>query len=136
MRSTGNESVYSRGIITEEVADGRHSLHAVVISTADGINIYLGGGEYPHVGTVVISQPRPSLKGDGRTSCTTSVLNLLAHKDDCLAIPLAEILCKKLNQVVVVTAGVHIDKTDEDDIARVNRNMATLAVNLVAALAK
>jgi hypothetical protein len=134
MRSTGGKNTWPRGVFAVDVADGRHSLQAVVNTTLDGLNIYLGGGESPHIGTVAISQPRPSLRGDGTISCTTSVFNLLAHKDDSLAIPLAEILCKKLNQVVVVTAGVHIDKADDGDIARVHRNLAVLVGKIAAAL--
>ncbi|MDR7868648.1 MAG: hypothetical protein RIN56_17790 [Sporomusaceae bacterium] len=132
MRSDGIVNTCLKEPITEEVADGRYSLHAVLVTTADGISIYLGGGESPHIGTVVISQPRPSLRGDGQISCTTSVFNLIAHKDDSLAIPLAEELCKKHKQVVVVTAGVHIDNAEENDIARLGRNSAALAAKLMA----
>lgn len=121
-------------IVTEEVSDGRHSLRAVAVLTGQGVNIFLGGGELPHIGTVVISQPRHSLKGNGVISCTTSVFNIVGHKDDILAVPLAEIFCKKLNQVIVVTAGVHIENAAEQDIARINGNIATLADRLMEAV--
>lgn len=133
MRS-GIESGPVPTAVTAEVADGRHTLRAIAVPTGQGINIFLGGGEAPHVGTVAISQPRPSLTGDGTISCTTSVFNLVGHKDDILAVPLAEILCKELQQVIVVTAGVHIDNADEGDIARINGNMNTLAAKLMEAL--
>lgn len=100
----------------ENVGEGLLNLKALVIKTDEGVNIYLGGGEKPHIGSVVISQPRRSLKGNGTISCTTSVFNLLGHKDDHLAIPLCEYLCTNLNQVVVVTAGVHIDNATPEDI--------------------
>lgn len=100
----------------ETVGEGKHQLESVVTITEEGLNIYLGGGEKAHVGAIIISQPRLSLTGDGSISCTTSVINLLNHKDDKIAIPLAEELCKEINQVVVVTAGVHVDNAGVEDI--------------------
>lgn len=113
-------------VLVETINEGKYSLEAVVVITGDGINIYLGGGEKPHLGTVVISQPRPSLKGDGTISCTTSVFNFMHHKDDGLAVPLAELICKSMNTPVVVTAGVHIDSATGDDIDKLYHNMEKL----------
>ncbi|AYO32021.1 hypothetical protein D2962_16725 [Biomaibacter acetigenes] len=118
-------------VFIEKAGEGKFYLEAVITVTQEGINIYLGGGEKPHIGSVAVSQPRPSLKGDGSISCTTSVLNLLGHKDDGLAVPLAEKLCKKLKQTVVVTAGVHIDNATMDDIQRFKDNCKILCENIV-----
>lgn len=73
----------------EKIKDGKYSLQAVITKTNGGLSVYLGGGDEPHIGTVAISQPRLSQKGDGSISCTTSVINLLHHKDDTLAVPLS-----------------------------------------------
>lgn len=100
----------------ETVGEGRHLLEAMVTVTEEGINIYFGGGEKAHIGAIVISQPRLSLTGDGSISCTTSVINLLDHKDDKIAKPLSEELCKEFNQVVVVSAGVHVDNAAVEDL--------------------
>lgn len=108
-------------IFQENIGEGPLNLKAVVIKTHEGINIYLGGGAIYHIGSVVISQPRPSLTGDDTVSCTTSVFNLLGHKDDHLAVSLAEYLCRNLSQVVVVTAGVHIDNATIEDIETFKR---------------
>lgn len=102
--------------------NGRFKLRSVTVRTMNGTHIYLGGGEFPHIGTVVVCQPRPSLTGKGRLSCTTSVFNLLGHKDDGIAVPIAEELCKSLGQVVVVTAGIHIDNAGPDDIAQLRKS--------------
>lgn len=98
--------------------EGKYSLEAVVVQCEDGLSIYLGGGEKPHVGTVVLSQPRRSLTKDGSLSYTTSVLNILGHMDDSLARPMAEKLCSLLNCNVVVTAGVHIDNATPEEISK------------------
>lgn len=94
-------------------------MEAAVSFTSGGISIYLGGGEIPHIGTVVISQP--SLKENGLTSCTTSVFNLIGHKDNEIAIPMAENISKKTNQVVVVTAGVHVNNATAEDIYQLKK---------------
>ncbi len=92
------------------IGEGALSLKSTIIKTQDGINIYIGGGKKTHIGTTVISQPRSSLTGDGSTSCTTSVINVIGHKDDKIAIPVAEEICKHFKETTVVTAGIHIDK--------------------------
>jgi hypothetical protein len=117
-------------VFVETAGEGRLKLKAVVTAVPEGVNIYLGGGEKPHIGTVVISQPRQSLKCDGSTSCTTSVFNLLGHKDDGIAIPLAEEICKRLNRLVVVTAGVHIDNATIEDIERL-KNSGRLLTDMI-----
>ncbi|WP_422447710.1 hypothetical protein [Thermoanaerobacterium sp. DL9XJH110] len=117
-------------VFVETIGEGRLNLKAVVTVVPEGVNIYLGGGEKPHIGTVVISQPRQSLKCDGSISCTTSVFNLLGHKDDGIAIPLAEEICKKLNRLVVVTAGVHIENATIEDIERL-KNSGRLLTDMI-----
>ncbi|KGP75134.1 hypothetical protein JT05_12285 [Desulfosporosinus sp. Tol-M] len=119
-------------ICSEKVGEGKYTLEAVLILSDDGIQVYLGGGERSHIGTVVLSLPRPSLVGDGTISCTTSVLNLLHHKDDILAVALAETLCKKINKAVVVTAGVHIDQATRDDIVIFRHKLEEVADKLLS----
>jgi hypothetical protein len=115
----------------DKVEDGPCSLHAVSVQTQDGIQVYVGGGEAPHVGSVAISEPRESLRRDGSRSCTTSVINRLAHKDAALAVPLAEALCVATNQVVVVTAGAHVDNAGPEEIERLLSNMETLQAGIL-----
>ncbi|HHY04507.1 MAG TPA: hypothetical protein GX534_04915 [Thermoanaerobacterales bacterium] len=100
----------------EQVGDGLYTLTAVIVPAYDGINIYVGGGERPHIGTVVISEPRESLKNAKTISCTTSVYNFLGHKDDFIAVPIAEAICINTGKTVVVSAGIHIDNATQDDI--------------------
>lgn len=110
------------------------ALKAVLISVDKGVNIYIGGGEEPHIGTVVICEPRLSLKNDGTYSCTTSVHNFLGHKDDAIAIPIAETLCKQIQKPVVITAGVHLDNANKDEIAEFLSNIPQLTQKLLKLL--
>ncbi len=95
---------------------GRFQVEAVAVHTSHSICIYLGGGEKPHIGCVVLAEPRPSLSPHGGQSCTSSVINLLAHKDDIFARKLAESLCIATGLVVSVSAGVHVHDASNDDI--------------------
>lgn len=117
--------------VYESIEDGRYSLEVVLIDTSDGIMLYFGGGEKPHIGTVIISQPRPGMKDINTVSCTTSVINRLSHKDDSIIIPVAEAICKKTNTMVVASGGVHIDNASEEDIKRLVCNMNLIKVRLL-----
>ena len=82
----------------------------------------LSGGDRPHIGAVAVAIPRPSLKGSGRTSSTSSVFTLIAHKDDEVARKTSEALARELNRVAVVSAGIHIDNASEADIRKLVQN--------------
>jgi hypothetical protein len=121
-------------VVRAKIGAGRELLEAVVIQTRDGISAYVGGGEYDHVGTVVICHSRPSLKKDGSMSSTASVINMLGHKDDALAAPFARRLCEASRQTVVVTAGVHVDQATGDDIQGFLARIGALADQAIARL--
>ncbi|MBB6216094.1 hypothetical protein HNQ80_002193 [Anaerosolibacter carboniphilus] len=117
-----------------QFGEGSLCLKSSIVKTQDGIHIYVGGGEKAHIGTTVISQPRPSLKGDGRTSCTTSVFNILGHKDDEIAIPIAEEICKYFNETTVVTAGIHIGQATAQDIEQLKWYGTQITILIIRAI--
>jgi hypothetical protein len=82
---------------------------ARVSCAGDGVHLYIGGGEAPHIGSVAISLPRASLDGGDNVSCTTSVYNIMGHKDDRIAVMFAEAFCREFACVAVASAGVHVD---------------------------
>ena len=94
-------------------------LTAMIIQAGKDIQICLGGGVSPHIGSVAISQPRPSLKNPDQISCTTSVINFPGHKDDRPAVLFSEGFCKRYNCLTVVSAGIHIDDADPQQIERI-----------------
>jgi hypothetical protein len=47
---------------------------------------------------------------------TTSVLNLIGHKDDEAAKYVSQTLSSRLNKNVVVTCGIHVDKITNEEI--------------------
>ena len=94
-------------------------LTVLIIQAGKDIQIYLGGGALPHIGSVAISQPRPSLKDPDQNSCTTSVINLPGHKDDRPAVLFAEGFCKKYSCLTVVSAGIHINDATQEQLEKI-----------------
>lgn len=94
----------------------RFSLLAVVVGTPDGLSVTLTGGDLPHLGSIVLAEPRPSLSEPWRYSATSSVLNRLGHREEELFRPLAEELALALAQPVVVLGGVHLDLGDKGQL--------------------
>lgn len=78
--------------------------------------VIISGGDSPHIGCVTLSVPRPSLSDLDRNSATTSILNLLGHKDDEAAKYVSHTLSSRLNKNVVVTCGIHIDNITKEEI--------------------
>ncbi len=103
----------------------------MLTDSGDGILLYLGGGERPHIGTVVICEPRPSMKDNAAISCTTSVINRLSHKDDSVIVPIAEAVCRKTGKVVVATGGAHIENPEEADIKKLIDNAEEIKIRLL-----
>lgn len=122
------------GLIVQSAGEGRLRLEAIAVPAGDGLSVTLTGGDAPHIGAVAVSQPRPSLSGDGTPSCTTSVFNMLSHKDDALAVPLAERLCRRFQRPVVVCAGVHLNAASAAEIERFRFLLDKLAARLEAQL--
>ena len=112
-------------IIERHVEDDAYSVWATLTALDDGACVCVGGGR-SHVGTAVLALPRESLLNDGNMSCTTSVINVLGHKDDTAALPLAEHLCREFNMPVTVTAGIHIDGASAAEIERLRCNVLNL----------
>jgi len=86
------------------------------LSTLGNDIILLVGGGKEHIGSVVLAVPRPSLANPEKISSTISLLNVVGHKDDEIARPLAEALCIASNRSVVVIVGIHYDNLNSEDI--------------------
>ena len=120
--------------VTDEM--GGRSLTARVHKAGDDVVVVVGGGDRPHVGCVVLSQPgRPRSSGAG-FSVSSSVLTIVPHKEEPIARAVAERVCGDLGRVVVVTAGVHEDGIDRVGIQTYLRLGDELASEVVKRLAR
>lgn len=101
--------------IRASYGEGRYKINIMAVVTADGISLTVTGGERPHVGALALSVPRPSMS-EQAVSCDTWLCPVPGHKDIEAASFTAENICRKLNQKVSVTAGIHIDNATPEEI--------------------
>lgn len=76
----------------------------------------LGGGERPHVGSVVVKEPGKKVK----------VVKMGNHYDYIVLEPIALAACKKFRRTVVAVGGVHVDDASEKEIKLLVKNCAEL----------
>lgn len=77
--------------------------------------VCLSGGDSAHIGSVALSQPRPSLADPAKRSATSSILSVVGHKEGAVAESVADRLAASLNTVVAVTCGIHYDHGKPED---------------------
>ena len=85
----------------------------------EDILIVIRGGEKSHIGSCVMAVPRPSLADNKKISCTSSVLNVVGHKDENICRMVAENFCKKFQVTAVCTGGFHVDNLTPEKISEV-----------------
>ena len=111
---------FSQGVLPYRV-------EAEVLFLGEDILVILSGGDTPHIGSIAVALPRPSLADAGKISSTSSVYNFVGHKDQVIAQRVSEILSAQLNRHVVVIAGFHVDNISTEGIAQVVENCDGLA---------
>ncbi|MBN1280987.1 MAG: hypothetical protein JXA00_04995 [Candidatus Thermoplasmatota archaeon] len=77
---------------------------------------FVGGGERPHVGGVVIAEPGEQVR----------VIRLSGHYDDVVLKPIAEAACTKYHVKVVAVGGVHVDHATKEEIQVLVQNCKKL----------
>ena len=92
----------------------------------EDVLLCLQGGERPHLGCVVQTEPRVSLSGDGSVSATSSVLNFPGHKDEVICRWMAEKVSRELNRRVICTGGFHKDGISAEEIREVQESVGRL----------
>ena len=82
----------------------------------DDLVFFLGGGERPHIGGVVIAEPGKKVKS----------IRLTGHYDDIVLRPIAEAACKKYKKKIIAVGGVHVDNATKEEIDLVVQNCKNL----------
>lgn len=108
--------------MTFSVGSSPYKVEAEVRLIGSDLLVVLYGGNKPHIGSIAVALPRPSLKEKKLMSSTSSVYNFLGHKDYVVTQRVSELLSSKLNRNVVVVAGIHIDKIKQKGIEKVLEN--------------
>ena len=76
----------------------------------------------------MLAIPRPSLTGDESISATSSVMNMVGHKDEQICRYIAEKVCINKNAVVLCSGGFHVDNISKYGINEVLQAVKELAV--------
>ncbi|MDR0490734.1 MAG: hypothetical protein LBH28_05770 [Oscillospiraceae bacterium] len=116
--------------------DGKLAVTGVLTLTGGGGVLQLYGGTSEHVGSVTVSIPRPSLMDKDRTSVTSSVINLLSHKEELVGRPAAEMLAIALDRPVVCVAGIHVDEATNDELKLLTKHSEDVVHLLMQKLQK
>ncbi len=117
------------------IGRGTRRLVAVACRAGHDVVVTLTGGERPHVGCVVLSQPHAAADGAEVVRVTSTVVTIPPHREEDLARPLAERLARALDTTVVVSAGVHEDGLSPEGVDAYLRLGDELAAALLDALA-
>ena len=111
-----------------------YKVRAEVRLVGSDLLVILYGGSKPHIGSVAVAHPRPSLKDKKQVSSTSSIYNFLGHKDGIVAQKVSEMLSAALNRNVVVVAGIHIERITQKGIEKILENCDKLADKIYKSL--
>jgi hypothetical protein len=124
-----------QNVVTQEVrssvGDDIYKVVAEVKIIGDDLIISVWGGTKPHIGSISVSVPRPGLKDSTSMSSTSSVINLIGHKDEVVARKFSEQLAAKFNRNAIATAGIHIDDITENQINIIMQNITDLCLDVI-----
>ncbi|SHI80207.1 prenylated flavin chaperone LpdD [Parasporobacterium paucivorans] len=98
--------------------------------------VSLSGGDLPHIGSVALSQPRPSLADPSMLSATSSILSVVGHKEGSVAESAANRLASSLNTIVAVACGIHYDNGKPEDFPAILSIVDRLVAQLIDELQK
>jgi gallate decarboxylase subunit D len=115
---------------------GRVALRMVCVPMGRDLAVTLCGGDRAHIGAVAVAQARASLTPGGGTSASTSVITLPGHKEDDLARTLAARFAARMDAVVSVACGIHMDAISQGelkDILELAEELAGQALGLLTA---
>ena len=99
---------------------GKFKVWLKEVKHGDGIVLFLGGGEKPHTGSVILCEPGKKAR----------VMNRKGHFDWMVGKPIAEKICKKRRKPIVCIAGVHVDNASKEDIDLLKENCRKLEEKL------
>ena len=120
--------------VRSSVGDGIFKVIAEVKIIGDDLMISVWGGTKPHIGSISVSVPRPGLQDKTIMSATSSIINLIGHKDEVVARKFSEQLAAKFNKNAIATAGIHIDDIKENQINILMQNMTDLCRDIMIRL--
>lgn len=99
-------------VLTYNVPYLGKSIELIALPHGKDYAISVMGGDQPHIGAVAVCTP----------GSHASVISVPNHKEDMLALDLANIICNSLRSTVSVSVGIHYDsisKSQIDDVIEI-----------------
>ncbi len=115
---------------------GKYRIEAEARIIGKDILVTVWGGTHPHIGSVAVAVPRNSLADPAQISATSSVINLVGHKDDAVARLFSERTAAYFNRNCIATAGIHIDNADKEEIELIIKTCEALCSRILTKLEK
>lgn len=112
------------------VGNGKCIVESIIVKCGKDLNVTIGGGEKYHIGSVAIAVPRSEYKEDKKRTASTSVICVQGHKEDEVSYKAAKHLATALDCTVIVSAGLHIDDINNDELLQIMDNF-NIMVNLI-----
>ncbi len=122
--------------VRHSAGKGRHRIFAEAKIIGNDVLVSVWGGTQPHIGSIAVSLPRPSLADPVDTSVTTSVFNFAGHKDDIITTMFAEKIAVNFNCKTVTTAGIHVENLKKKDLDLMLENAENLCLRLIEKMGK
>ena len=119
---------------------GRLNLYLRVFRQGRDLQVLCGGGA-SHVGAVALAAPNDAHapqpdQSDIGGQVDARVLTLPGHKEDALALRMAQSMAEALHCAVCVSAGIHYDNITRAEIQQVEQMAQNLTQRCIAALTK
>ena len=103
-------------MITIEHGTDKHKITLEILTTnGRGINVFITGGDTPHVGAVALAVPSKNA-ATAENTCDINIITAYGHKDRFLAEKVADRICRETGEIVSATAGVHVDAAAKEDL--------------------
>ncbi len=111
-------------LYSNEIKKGRLQIKIIVIPIGDDLQIFISGGK-AHIGAIALGSPY------NITKATASVIAAPKHKENQLALNLAELLSKNLQLRVAVTMGIHFDNISSKELTDIKEIVSQLGEMLL-----
>jgi len=106
-----------------------HFVEARALLAGKDISVVVTGGTLAHIGAVSLAVYEPE-----RDSATVSTITVHTHRDDAVAAYFAKTISREMKCTVTVSAGLHVDDANAEDITVFQKNSHDCCAELIGML--
>ena len=112
--------------VTAKYGEAPYCVEAYALKMGGDICVGVGGGTKYHIGATSLAVYEPL-----RDSATVSAVTVHTHRDDAVAAYFAKEISREMKCTVSVSAGIHIDCADENDLKILWQNSVSCCGELI-----